>query len=315
MQNNKKIILIIAVIAVLGGVVYTVLKSDKQEANPEAGRPKLKVVTSIYPLEEFAKNIGKDYVDIVTITPVGTEPHEYEPTPRDLVALYDTQVFVFNGNGVDAWAEKAVQDLSAKGIEVLNVSRYVDSLKSNDPEEVAEGNDLDPHFWLDPVLAAKEADLIADTLIRADQVHASEYLKNRDAFKAKLTELDHKFKNGLAQCKEDFVVTSHNAFNYLANRYGFRTLYVLGLSPEEEPSPKTVSEIAKAAKEKGIKYIFFESLVSPKLSETIANEIGAQTLELNPIEGLTSKELAAGESYFTKMENNLKNLQTAMQCN
>lgn len=195
---------------------------------------------------------------------------------------------------------------------VVKISDHLDSLKNNSPDEPNLA--FDPHFWLNPINAEKEVDLIADALVKIDPAHETAYNQNRDAYKQQLAELDQEYKTGLVQCQQHLIVTSHNAFNYMANQYGLTTLYILGLSPDEEPSPKTIADVATVARQKNIKYIFFESLVSPKLSQTVASEIGAKTLELNPIEGFTDQEIAQGKNYISQMQANLANLRIALQC-
>jgi zinc transport system substrate-binding protein len=309
---NKKIIGVIIIIIILVIFAGAYLLNSRTKSSPVASK-KIKVVASFYPLADFAKNVGGDLVDVVNITPAGAEPHDYEPTPQDIVKLHDANLVVLNGNGVDAWGEKITGELRQKGVTVVIMSDHLDSLKNNAPEG-GEVGQYDPHFWLNPVNASKEADIIADALIKIDGVHEKEYNTNRDAFKAKLASLDQEYKNGLANCASRTIVTSHNAFNYLASQYNLTTLYVLGLSVDEEPSPKTIADTVDVARAKGITYIFFETLVSPKLSETIAREIGAKTLELNPVEGLTDEEIAQGKDYESVMKNNLTNLRIALSC-
>lgn len=304
----------LAFMALLAFVLKSGVFKYRQEATNNAATPqnKIQVVASFYPLADFAKNVGGDYVTVTNITPAGAEPHDYEPTPQDIAKAYNSKVFIFNGNGVDGWADKIQSDLEGKGVKVVKISDHLDSLKKNAQDE--EGGQYDPHFWLDPVNVEKEADFIADALAQIDPAHKDAYNQNRDNFKKKLSDLDQEYKTGLTSCQLRTIVTSHNAFNYLANRYNLTTLYILGLSPDEEPSPKAIADVANTAKQKGIKYIFFETLVSPKLSETIANEIGAKTLVLNPIEGLTDEEIAQGKNYISVMKDNLANLRTALQC-
>ncbi len=273
---------------------------------------KLPVVASFYPLADFARNVGGDLIDVTVITPAGAEPHDYEPTPRDIGAIYDAKLFIFNGNGIDAWAEKIRPDLETHGVTVLRMADYLKSRNSTEPD--AASGAYDPHFWLDPVYAADEADRIGTSLTIIDASHAIQYAQQRDLFKKRLEELDHAYQTGLAQCQSRQIVTSHNAFSYLAARYHLTTRYILGLSPDEEPSPKTIADVAKIAKEKNIKIIFFETLVSPKLARTIAEEIGAQALPLNPIEGLTHTDILAGKDYIAVMQENLASLKLALSC-
>lgn len=313
----KKTIAVIAGIIFVGILSYFLKtgifgKHQQPLVSSQQQNNKINVVASFFPLADFAKNIGGDYVTVTNITPAGAEPHDYEPTAQDIAKVYNAKLFVMNGNGVDAWGEKIQDDLKAKGIVVVKISDTLDSLKNNSPDDPNLA--YDPHFWLNPINAEKEVDLIADALIKIDPAHETSYNQNRDAYKKQITDLDQEYKTGLATCQQHEIITSHNAFNYMAIQYGLTTLYILGLSPDQEPSPKTIADVANEAKQKNIKYIFFESLVSPKLSQTVANEIGAKTLELNPIEGFTDEEIANGKNYISQMKANLANLRIALQC-
>jgi len=312
---NKKVIAISAVaiffalliVAVL--IIFPGMDRASTSLQDEKGT---RIVASFFPLADFSQNIGGSLVTVTTITPAGAEPHDYEPTPQDIAKMYNSQLFVYNGNGVDPWADKVRSDLENKGVTVIKMADYLDSLRSD-----ASGNQeglYDPHFWLSPLNAQKETDIIADALIKVDPAHESAYNQNRNSYKAQLKELDAQYQISLRSCNKHEIVTSHNAFNYLAARYGFNTLYILGLSPDGEASPQIIAQVTDLAKQKGIKYIFFESLVSPKLSQTIANEIGAQVLELNPIEGFTQEEISEGNNYLSQMRKNLTNLKIALEC-
>jgi len=280
--------------------------------SPAPDGEKISVVASFYPLADFAKNVGEDLVRVIATTPAGAEPHDYEPTPQDIAAAYQARVFIYNGNGLDAWADKIAPELARRGVTIIRMADHLDSLKTSAGENA--GEPYDPHFWLDPVNARKEADIIAEALINTDPAHESVYRQNNERFAGELMQLDQEYMAGLAGCRIREIVTSHNAFNYLAKRYNLTTLYILGLSPDEEPSPQTMARVADIAKAKRIEYIFFETLLNPKLSETIAREIGARILTLNPIEGLTNEELKAGKNYISVMKDNLANLRTALAC-
>lgn len=296
----------LALVVLLGYYLKTGSKNSQS-----TGPKKIQITTSFYPLFYTATQVGGDFVEVKNITPAGSEPHDYEPTPRDIASIYDSDLFIYNGNGLDAWADNIRTDLESRGVVVIKMSENFNALKSISESGIEE---KDPHIWLDPINMQKEADLVASSLAKIDNSHVNEYGQNRDAFKQSLSELDQEYRDGLANCQLREIVTSHNAFNYLGNRYDFTSFYILGFSLDEEPSPKKIAEIADLAKQKNIKYIFFETLVNPKLSQTIAAEIGANTLVLNPIEGLTDDEIAKGESYISVMKENLANLRTALVC-
>ena len=157
-------------------------------------------------------------------------------------------------------------------------------------------------------------DRIASGYQQSDPNNKNYYQANADSLKAKLQQIDLAYRQGLSHCLTKNIITSHAAFGYLAKTYGLNQVAIAGFSPDAEPSPQQLAVIAKFAEQNQVKYIFFESLVSPKLAQTIASEIGAQTLVLNPLEGLSDQELAQGKNYLSVMQDNLSNLQTALQC-
>ncbi len=306
-MKSKHILLTLVLIGAIAALVIVSLRQPKT-----APSEKPVIVTTLYPLADFAARVGSQHMEVINITPPGAEPHDYEPTPQDLAKIYAAKLFIINGAGVDLWAEKIIPELRAKNISVINMSEHVEKIVTANPDSPDE--QFDPHFWLDPINAAKEADVIADTLVQIDNTHAADYNRNRTVFKQQLAELHNDYESGLAACKSKEIITAHNAFGYLTKRYNLTNFYILGLSPDEEPSPQKIAEIAGMAKQKNIKYIFFETIIDQKLSRTIADEIGAQTLVLNPIEGLTDEELRAGKNYIHVMKNNLQNLKTALVC-
>lgn len=294
------------------------------------------VAASFYHLAHFAQQVGNGGVRVANITPNGVEPHEFEPTPKDVRGIYKSRVFVFNGAGIDAWAEKLSRDLAKSGVITLNASSiiplrtteqkndYTESHTANHTANHTESRNMaqdstsnktfDPHFWLDPVLAQKEVEAIRDVLVEANPQNAALFDKNAAFYVEKLKALDEKYREGLKNCRLRDIVVTHAAFSYLAARYGFKTIPLTGISPVEDPSARKLGEISRIVKSKNIKYIFFENLVSPRLAKTIATETGAFTLSLNPIEGLTPDDVKKGSDYISLMEDNLKNLRVALSC-
>ncbi|HAZ28358.1 MAG TPA: ABC transporter substrate-binding protein [Candidatus Magasanikbacteria bacterium] len=309
----KKFIFLLTGILLVAAAVVIATHIKKQNKLP-AEKSNIQIVASFYPLAEFARQVGGDNVDVIDIVPAGLEPHDFEPTPQDLAAaVYSSGLFIFNGSGFDPWAEKIQLELAEKNIAVINMSAHIALIPGEEYEEEGRPR-LDPHIWLDPVLVQKEVSIIRDTLKNIDPKNAASYDENAEKYNARLSSLGQMYQDGLASCAIRDVIASHAAFGYLARRYNIRVLSIAGLSPEEEPSPKKIAEIANFAREKNITHIFFETLVSPKLAETIAKEIGAQILVFNPIEGLTEAERASGKNYISLMEENLKNLRTALLC-
>lgn len=294
---------------------------------PIAQEEKLLISTSLYPVYFFTSEIVQDRAEVVNLTPGGVEPHDYEPTPRDIERMQESDLLVVNGN-LEPWLEDMESSLQEQGVSVIVLTEDMDLLEgSSEHEEEHEGeedheeeeehhdeNGKDPHVWLDPLLAYEMVEHLTRELAILDPENAEFYEGNADTLKNKLLTLNEKFTTALTNCDQNTFVTSHAAFAYLANRYNLTQLPIAGLSPDIEPSLVEVGEIVDFVKEHEVKVIFFESLVSPKLSETIANEVGAETLVLNPIEGLTAEQTAAGADYFSEMEQNLTNLKVALEC-
>lgn len=320
-------------IGIIGAVVvglfgWLVLSQSNQgSGTSEVSQSKISVVATFYPLADFARNVGGEYANVISVVPAGVEPHDYEPTPQDIMKAYTADIFLINGAGFDTWAEKIKPELVSRGVSVMQMSDLVTLLpgthEEHDEEESAheeemheehEEGQFDPHFWLDPILVQQQVESIIRVLSERDPAHKVEYETQGNEFRVKLQALDALYRSSLANCRLDTAVTSHNAFAYLAERYGFLTLAVSGLSPEAEASPRHLAEIATAVKAKGINHIFFETLVSPKVAETLAQEVGAETLVFNPIEGLTEEERLAGVDYLAIMNTNLHNLTIALQC-
>ncbi len=310
MKNNKLVAFILGIILI--SFVSYALKTGifKRATQPTVQNKKIQVVASFYPLYFFASQIGGDKADVSNITPAGAEPHDYEPSTQDIAHIERASVLILNGGGLEAWGDKVEEDLKGKNVEIVSAA---DGLVTQEVEE--EGEVIkDPHVWLDPILARKEAQKIAQAFIKVDPANADFYEVNEKSLENKLDLLDQSFKAGLQSCQQKNIVTSHAAFGYIASRYGLKQVSISGLSPDQEPSPKQLADVAKFAKENNVKYIFFETLISPKLSETIAKEISAKTIVFNPLEGLTSDEQSAGKNYLSIQQDNLASLRVALEC-
>lgn len=289
---------------------------------------KLNVMASFYPMYDFATKVGGDKVEVTNMVPAGTEPHDWEPAATDVKNLEEADVFIYNGAGMEHWTEDVMGALDNKELKVVEASRGLTLLegKEEDEEETEDSSSdsdasdestdseitYDPHVWLDPLNAKAEMENIKNAFVEADPDNKDYYEQNYETYAEKFDQLDKEYKDGLADTKSKDLITSHEAFGYLCQAYGLNQVGIEGLSPDSEPDASRMNEIIKFAKENNVKTIFFEELVSPKVSETIADEIGAKTAVLNPLEGLTDDEISAGEDYFSVMESNLKTIEDAL---
>jgi zinc transport system substrate-binding protein len=292
----------------IGAITYVAKRNNA--SIPGASDVSVHAVASFYPLAFFASQVAGTNAAVTNLTPAGAEPHDYEPSAREIVQIEQSDLLILNGGRLESWGQKIQDELKGSHTVVVTAG---DGLTTK--ELVEDGQSIqDPHVWLSPPLAKQEVERIAQAFEQADAAHAASYATNAQALETKLDALDQKFEAGLASCTQHDIVTSHAAFGYLAARYHLMQVSISGVSPDAEPSAQKLAEVSNLVRTKGIKYIFFESLVSPKLSETIASETGAKALVLDPIEGLSDEDLRAGKNYFTQMESNLANLRLALQC-
>jgi len=276
----------------------------------QSPRP-LMVVTSIFPLQEFAKAVGGERIGAVLLLPPGAEPHTWEPRPSDVVKISQADIFIYIGAAMEPWVDKVIKAAQGKRLRAVEASRGLSLLEAKHGEEER----IDPHVWLDFSLDLKIVDMIAAAFAEKDTVHGPFYRKNAETYKDRLLDLDQKYRRALAQCRHRRIILSgHTAFGYLAKRYGLEQLALSGISPNAEPTPKRMAEVIAAIKKEGIKFIFAEEIVNPKLARALAKEVGVGVLLLNPGANLTQQEKKQNVSFIELMEKNLKNLQKGMQC-
>lgn len=309
-MKNKKIAIISGVCILIICGFFLALQTNFFGRLPNYSN-KRTITTSFYPLYYFTEQIAGNKLSVVNITPSGAEPHDYEPTASDIITIEKSQLLIINGAKLEAWGDKISNQLANTSTKVVVASREI---TTNNYLDENGNKTTDPHIWLDPKLAKQEAKNIATAIYKIDPSNMAYYKDNLKKLDETLNELDSDYKLGLSDCSNKNIVTSHAAFGYLANDYGLKQISISGLSPDAEPSPDKLAEIANFAKENNVKYIFFESLTSPKLSQTIASEVGAKTMVLNPLEGLTPAEKNAGKDYVSIMKDNLNNLKIALEC-
>jgi zinc transport system substrate-binding protein len=280
-----------------------------------AGTGGLTVVAGFYPLEWTAARVGGERLDVSSLTPPGAEAHDLELAPQDVSAVAEADLLVYLDGFQPALDEAAH---SEGGDRAWDAGQAADLIEGRPDEHAEDGHEeehdgaVDPHFWLDPTRLAAVGDALAERLAELDPDGASTYEANAAALRTDLEELDGEMQAGLAGCSVDTLVTSHEAFGYLGDRYGLEVVGISGLSPSEEPDPAQLAEIATLVEERGVTTVYTETLVDPAVAETVADEAGARTAVLDPIEGLTDE--SAGEDYLQVMRANLATLQEGQSC-
>ena len=290
-----------------------------QPADTAAGDGRLRVLTSFYPMYDFACKIGGDCIDVTNMVPSGTEPHDWEPSTNDLKILEKADIFIYNGADMEPWADDLLVSRSDT-LRVVEASENVELRTTDGEHEHAhehEGadhhhGDFDPHVWLDPENAKIEMEAIRDALCAADPENSTVFQSNYEKYAAELDALDAEFREKLAPLPNRTIVVAHEAFGYLCDAYGLTQVGIEGLSPDSEPDPGRMAEVIDFVREHSISTIFFEELVSPKVAEAIASETGAQAKMLSPLEGLSDEQAAAGADYFSVMHDNLAALMEAL---
>lgn len=266
---------------------------------------KIDIAAAFYPLAYVSERIGGDNAQVTTLAQPGAEPHDLELTPRQVAQVHDADLVVYL-DGFQPAVDTAVQAEASSTS--LDVGTLVTRLNGTDEEGHAAA---DPHLWLDPTRLATIGDELARRFAAADPAHAADYTARAAALHRDLSTLDMEYATGLKDCARRDIVTGHAAFGYLADRYHLRQIALTGLDPEAEPTPQQLSSVAGDARKSGATTIFFETLVSPKVADTIAREVGATTAVLDPIEGLSPGDTG---DYISIMGTNLGALRTALGC-
>lgn len=276
------------------------------------------IYASIYPMYDFANKVGKEKIDLRLMVPPGIEPHDWEPSAKLMAQLEEADAIIYNGANMEQWIDKVLASIEGD-MKIVETSKEVELLPfkghnhdGHEDNQDNHGND-DPHVWLDPIRAKKQAEVIKNTLGAVDPDNKDFYEANYEEFALKLDELDEKYKMGLKDIKRREIIVSHSSFGYLSDRYDLEQISIMGISPQEEPSAAKLAELTKEVKKHGITTVFFETLTNPKLSQVLAEEVGARTDVLHPIGGITLEESEEGKEYLGLMEENLKALVKALE--
>ncbi|WP_232320647.1 metal ABC transporter substrate-binding protein [Herbidospora daliensis] len=277
----------------------------------ESGKPV--VDAAFFPLQWLSEQVGGADVTVEGLTKPGVEPHDLELTPQQVAGVAKASLIVYVKGVQPAVDEAVAQHAAERGFDAATAVPTLEAVHSEEEEEEHghEGEEIayDPHLWLDPSRMATIATALGGRLAEADPAHGAAYKERAKQTAAALTTLDAEFAKGLATCANRTIVTAHTAFGYLADRYKLEQVGIGGIDPDAEPSPARLAEAARIAKEKKVTTIFTEELVSPKVAEVLASEVGAKTAVLNPLESPPQ-----GGDYISGMTANLSELRTALGC-
>ncbi|WP_226038221.1 metal ABC transporter solute-binding protein, Zn/Mn family [Aquibacillus saliphilus] len=319
--------------------------SESAQSDTKADDDVLKIYTTLYPIEDFVNKIGGSHVEVTSILPAGGDPHTYEPTSKTLVEIASADLFLYNGAGLEAYADKIIGAIAdedtviveaAQGVSLLDhvhedekndSHEEADHTDEDDHEHAEEENheedeednhnhgDVDPHVWLDPIRAITLAENITEALVAANPDLQTEFQENFEQLKLKLLELDEEFHNKVEAKEQNKILVSHSAYGYWEKAYGIEQIAITGLSPSNEPSHKQLEKVIEKVKGNNIKYILFEQNVAPKVAEVIQNEVSVEPLEIHNLSVLTEEDIENKEDYFSLMNRNIEVLVKALSSN
>jgi zinc transport system substrate-binding protein len=302
-------------------ISLAVTACGSSSSQPDAQKDVISVAASFYPIEEIVRRVGGTHVSVVGLTPAGEGAHDVQLTAKNLDELANASAVFYISDGFQPDVEKAVTSLPKSVVPVdllqtvtlLDVVAQLDGTEGEtDGEVLASGKD--PHVWLDPANMVAMTTAVADSLSQLKPELATEFSAAAKSYIAELQALGTEIDTQLATCESRALVTSHRAFAYLAKRADIRQVAIAGVNPEEEPSAKSLEAIATFAQANKVSTIFFETLLPADLAKTLADKVGAAADLLDPIEGISSEDLASGASYLTIQRDNLARLQKGLGC-
>jgi zinc transport system substrate-binding protein len=303
MVNRIRSIIAVSIIIIAGVVTITAvttysLNNTSSSSIEQVSTHRLKIITTFYPLYEFTKAVVKDNADVELFIPKGVEPHDWEPTIKDIERLKGFNILIYNHASFEPYIDslKSNEDVS-KGLTMVEVSNNL--IKGNDP-----------HVWLDPLLAKEQVINIMNAIISIDKGDEQYYRSNAESYIKRLEELDKEFKEGLRDCNVRKFITLHAAYAYLAERYNLEMITVSGIEPEHDVSPSKIREVIDTAKSYGVDVVYAEEGLDDRLINALANEIGARVLKLSPIEVADDE----GDGYIERMRYNLASLREGLGC-
>lgn len=301
------------IIIVLALIVISITGCGNYEYDKDSSNENIKIIATLFPQYDFAKEIVKDRGEVSLLLPPGVEAHSYEPTPKDIVDIKKADVFIYTGKYMEPWAEKIIEDMDDSTV-VIDISQGIELIDEEDWEGHHEHHGKDPHIWLDPVYAQKIVDNILDGIIKADKENEQFYRQNAEGYKEELEKLDQRFVETFSRTKYKTIIHGgHFAFGYFAKRYGLEYISPYdGFSPNAEPTPKKISQLVNNMKSLGLNVIYYEELIDPKVAKIISEETGAKMLLLHGAHNISKEELKSGISYIEIMESNLDRLKEGL---
>jgi zinc transport system substrate-binding protein len=318
-KTMKSCLRALTVLLVCPPLLWALPLSCTRGGGSPADSSRLKVITTLFPLYDFARNVAGDKARVTLLLPPGMEPHSFEPKPGDMLKVMSADLLVYSGKSMEPWVEGILKGVENKNLLIVDSStgiNLVEQREATDKDDHGHGHGkADPHVWLDLSKAEKMVDNILEGLVTKDPTNREYYKGNAEAYKVRKREMDEKYRTTLLTCKNRmFVHGGHFAFGYLANRYNLHYISAYRGSPDAEPTPKRLIELKNVLKRFNLHYVFYEELITPRVAEIISRETGAALLKLHGAHNVTREELEKGITFLSIMENNLNNLMVGLEC-
>ena len=312
----KKIYMAVLAIIMSLGLISCSNNIKKEEVNKY--NDKIKVYATIFPVYDFAKNIGKDKIELNYIVPPSSEPHDYEISAKTIKDIQNADLLIKNGLGIDGFSDNIKSESDKLNILVASegIEKITYKEEGHDEDQIEEEHEhgkYDPHVWLDINNAIKECENIKNEFIKIDSKNKGYYEENYNNYVKELKDLQEEYNANLKDIKNKTILVSHDAYGYLCKEYGINQISITGINPNQEPSMSKIAELTNYAKDNNIKYILFDGLVNPKVSQTIANEAKINTEILYSLDGITKDDFNNNEDYISLMERNLETLKIVLR--
>lgn len=320
MKSNRSFLAILLILC-----TFLLIFCDNKGQKPSE-KKKLNIVTTLFPIYDFTRNITGEKADVKLLLPPGIEAHSFDPKPSDIRRINSADILIFTGKYMEPWVEGVLKGIENRHFIVVDASKGIALAKSEaygDEHGHKKGKNtehihgkIDPHIWLDITNAKTMIDNILEGIIQKDETNRDYYVKNATVYKVKLDEMDKRYMDSLTSCKKKvFIHGGHFAFGYLARRYGLIYLAAYKGSPDSEPTPTRMAELKKTIKNNNLQYIYYEELITPRVAEIIAKEAKIKTLKLHGAHNISKEEMDSGITYLKIMEKNLDNLRLGLECN
>ena len=315
---KRTLVLLFVTVAALAAAVMA--GCNREESKPPL---KLQVITTLFPLYDFTRTIAGDRAEVSMLLPPGMEPHSFEPKPNDIIRISKAGLFIYTNRYMEPWAETILKGVDRRKLRIVDAGQGVSyaSVSAEDGhhhdghEPGGSAQVMDPHIWLDFGNAALMVDTILSGLVAADPPNEGYYRSNAAGLKARLSDLDRRYRDGLASCGTRVLLHGgHFTFGYLARSYGLGYYSLSGISSESEPSAAKMAAMVRQIRSSGVRYLFAEELLSPRLTETLAAEAGVAVLKLHGAHNLGRDDVERGVSFIDLMDQNLVHLQKGLAC-